>query len=85
VDRAEKIRVGGNRLENNGTGVLLTVGQNHVYAVDAEWVALAAFGPRAWPALGRNLFFLAFAFLERIEVIEDVVADLLEILRDAAC
>ncbi len=41
MNRAEKVRVGGNRFENHRAGFLLAVRQNHVDAVHAEWIALA--------------------------------------------
>ena len=80
VHRAEKIRVGGNRFENHRALFVLVVRQDHVHAVDAERIALGALRARAAAAFRRRLFVLALAFLEGIEIVEDVVADLFEIL-----
>ena len=80
VHRAEKIRVGGNRFEDHRALFVFVVRQNHVHAVDAERIALGALRARADAAFRRRLFVLALAFLEGIEIVEDVVADLFEIL-----
>ena len=79
VHGAEKIRVGGNRFENDRALFVFVVRQNHVDAVDAEGIALGALRARADAAFRRRLFVLALAFLEGIEIVEDVVADLFEI------
>ena len=58
------------------------VRENHIHAVDAERIALLAFEARAAATFRGRLVFFAFAFLERFEIIENVVADFLEIFRD---
>ena len=79
MNRAENVRVGGNRLEDHGTLFLLAMREDHIHAVDAEGIAIGAFRSRRAASLGRRLFVLAFAFLERIEIVENVVADFFEI------
>ena len=56
--------------------------QNHVHAVDAERIALLPLQARPAAAFRRRLIFFAFALLEGIEIIENVVADFFEIFRD---
>jgi hypothetical protein len=82
MNSAEHIRVGGNGFENYWTFVAFTVGENDVHTVDAERVAFLPFDARASAAFGGRLVFFPFAFLERFEVIENVVADFLELFSD---
>ena len=58
--------------------------EQHIDAVDAERIALAAVRALrdAADAVGRRRFFFAFAFLERLEIVENVVADFFEIFGD---
>ena len=79
MHRAEDVRVGGNRLENHGTFFLLAVREDHVHAVHAEGIAVGALRARRSASLGRRLIVLPFAFLEGIEIVENVVANLFEI------
>ena len=76
------IRVRGNRLENHGALFLFAVREDHVHAVDAEGIAIGALRARRAASLGGRLVLLAFAFLEGIEIVENVVPDFLQIFRN---
>ena len=82
MNRAKHVRVCGNRFENYGTFVLLAVSENHVHAIDAKRIAIGALGAGAAASLGGRLFILAFAFLEGIEIVENVVADFFQVFSD---
>ena len=83
MDGAEDVCVGGDGLENYRARFLLAVGENNVHAVDAEGVAFAAIeAGGAGEAIGWRSFFFAFALFERLEIIENVMADFFQVFRD---
>ena len=83
LDGAEQICVRGSGLENDGGLILVVVGENNVYAVDAKGIALrAARGLRQTVGRLFIVFAFALAFLERIEIIEKMMADFFEIFGD---
>src|SRR5271156_1548666 len=82
VNRPEHIGVGGDRFKNYRALFAFTVGENHVYAIAAEGIALLAFDARAATTFRGRLVFFALAFLEGFEIIENVVAHFFEIFGD---
>src|SRR5579863_1594764 len=81
VNRAEQIRVRGDGFKNNGALIMLVMSENYVYTIDAERIAILALGPRRSGAVRRGLLLFAFALLERLEVVKNVMTDFLEIFR----
>ena len=55
--------------------------EDHVHAVNAEWIALLPLNARATSAFRWRLLVLTLALLEGLEIVEDVVANFFEILR----
>ena len=81
LNRPEEIRVRRRGLEDHRRGVLLVMAEKHIDPVDAERIAFRSGHLREDLAARRSGagFLLVFPFLERIEIIEDVMPHLLEV------
>jgi hypothetical protein len=82
MDRAEQIRVGRNSLEHDRTLFFLAVRQNHIHGIDPERIAFHAFHSRAAATFRGRLVFFALAFLERLQIVQDVVPHFFQIFRN---
>ena len=82
MNRSEKIRVCWDRFENHRALIVFAVRQNHVHAVNAKRIAIGTLRARTESIGRRGIFGFAFAFLERIEIIEHVMPNFLKIFGD---
>src|ERR1700730_14619402 len=80
MDSAKEIRVCGYGFENYRTLLLFAVRKNHIDAINAEGIALSAFRASSSAAFRRRLIFLALAFFEGLEIVENVMAHFFQIL-----
>ena len=83
LDGPEKIGVGGRGFKNDRRFVVVVVRKNDVDAVNAERIALRSSLRFGQPV--RSFFVVlafAFALLERIEIIEEMVANFFEVFRN---